>query len=340
MSVRKVFVYGSSMVMIGALLVGPIYAAENNKAEDVKPAAEAEGKKPILDYIAIVNGKKIRMGEYISALRSGMRKKFYHGKIPEEEQKKFRKEVAEDLVERMLLIDEAKRRGIKPDSELVDLSVKDYENRFKDNPKWQEARDKVLPLVREKLEGDSLKERLEKAVHNVADPSEKQLRKYYNEHPELFTTPEKVRVSMILLRVDPSSPGDAWKQASEEAAGIVERINKGADFAELARIHSSDDSAQQGGDMGFIHTGMLGQNAQQVLDLMEPGELSAPVVLLEGVAIFRLEERAKPTLNNFESVKERAAKLYKRDTGEKAWSDLVSSLKKGASIEFNDAPWR
>jgi parvulin-like peptidyl-prolyl isomerase len=353
MTVRNMFVRCGGVLILCLVFSASLLAAEEKASvdsADAKTAAEgkgaesqnkkAESKKPALDYIAIVNGDKIGMGEYISALRSGMRKKFYHGKIPEEEAKKFRKEVAEELVERKLLVEEAKRRNIKPDSELVELSLQDYENRFKDNPEWQKAKDKVLPLVREKLEGDSLKQRLEKAVHEVDEPSEAQLRDYYNKHPELFTTPERVKVSMILLRVDPSSPSKAWEQANEEAASIVERINDGADFAELARIHSSDESAQQGGDMGFVHTGMLGQNAQQVLDLMEPGEISAPVVLLEGVAIFKLVEREKPKLNDFASVKERAGELYMRDTGEKAWTDLLSSLKEEATIEYNNAPWR
>ena len=117
-------------------------------------------------------------------------------------------------------------------------------------------------------------------------------------------------------------------------------IEAGADFAELARIHSSDKSAQNGGDMGFTHSGMLGENAQKILDIMEPGEVSAPVVLLEGVSIFRLEEREKPVLNKFDSVKGRAAQLYMRDKGEELWTKLLKDLRAKAVIKMNDAPWR
>jgi hypothetical protein len=335
----------NSLVKWGGLFVVLVSWAATAVAADSAPNPQTETQQkqkqaPKLDYIAIVGGEKISLVDYISALRRGMRKRFYHGKIPEDELKTFRKEVAEELVERQLKIQEAKRRGIKPDAAAVEKGVKGYDERFKDDPEWAKAREQVLAQVRVKLQGDSLAQKLDEAVHKVSTPSEAEIKAYYEAHPDLFTTPERERVSLILLRVDPSSPGEAWKEAGEEATDIVERLNKGADFAELARIHSSDESAQNGGDMGFVHAGMLGENAQQVLAIMEPGEISAPVVMLEGIAIFRLDERTKPQLNDFASVKDRAEKLLMREKGEQDWKALLSKLHKDTKVEINDAPWR
>ncbi len=319
--------------------VGEISAAPQQVASTV--AKEEGGEEPqALDYIAIVNGQKVSMGQYVSALRIGIRERFYHGKVEEEEAKKFRKEVADELVERALLVQEAKRRKLKPDADEVEAGVQAFDVKFQDDPEWAKARDKVLPELREKLTDDSLAEVIKLSVTSVDVSSESELRKYYEERKDLFTTPVRNRVSLILLRVDPSSSSDVWKQASDEATSIVERINAGADFAELARIHSSDKSAENGGDMGFVHLGMLGENAEKVLAIMEPGEVSAPVVLLEGVSIFRLEERTPPVLNTFDSVKERAQRLYQREKGEEAWKALLVHLHAGAKITVNDAPWR
>jgi parvulin-like peptidyl-prolyl isomerase len=333
---------GFSVVLFCLLFLcgwGGLWAAEDEKSNKGDEAASKDVAKP-LDYIAIVGGHRISIQEYISELRKGMRKRFYHGKIPEEEQKKFRKEVAEEMVERRLLIQEAERRSIKPDEAEVERAVKAFDEKFKDNEEWPKARDQVLPVLRKKLEGDSLAAQLKDSVHAIADPTQAELRAYYEAHKELFTTPERVRVSLIMLRVDPSSPSEVWKQASEEASAIVDRINNGADFAELARIHSSDASSQKGGDMGFVHAGMLGENAQSVLSLMEPGEVSAPVVLLEGVAIFRLDDRVEPKINAFEDVMQRATKLYKRENADKAWAALIEKLRAETPIQMNDAPWR
>ncbi|MDX2463285.1 MAG: peptidyl-prolyl cis-trans isomerase [Porticoccus sp.] len=329
------------VLMLCILLgVGGVSAAPSAGEGETKKIKATDDKSEALDYIAIVNGERVSMGAYVSALRRGLQKRFYHGKIPEEEGKKFRKEVAEDLVEKALLVQEAKRRKLQPDTDSVDLSLKAYDAKYQKNPDWAKARDTVLPQVREKLNDDSLVKVLEEAVHKVKAPTAGELKRFYEKNNDLFTTPERVRVSLILLRVDPSSGSEVWKQASEEGASIVKRIAEGANFAELARIHSSDKSAQNGGDMGFAHSGMLGENAQKVLDIMEPGEVSSPVVLLEGVSIFRLEEREKAKLNSFDTVKDRAEKLYMREKGEELWKKLLEDLRKAATIKMNDAPWR
>ena len=328
-----------SLLFGGLLFVVGAASAADGVPSQSKPSDGNVTEKP-LDYIAIVDGEKISISDYISALRSGMKKRFYHGKIPEDEQKKFRKDVAEEMVERFLLIREARRQGVQPDAEAIEKAVARYDGQFKDNPDWPAARDTVLPKVREKLEGDSLVMRLEEKVRAIPQPSESELKAFYDSNAGLFTTPERVRVSIILLRVDPSSPSEVWRQASEEATSIVERIKKGAEFSELARIHSSDDSAQNGGDMGYIHAGMLGEHAQKVLDIMEPGEVSSPVVLLEGVAIFRLADRVAAKLNPLGDVKERAEKLYVREQGGKAWDMLKAKLRSAAKIELNEAPWQ
>lgn len=323
--------------------VGAVSAApEQEKAtvESEAPVKTEKAKQKRLDYIAIVNGQKVPMGLYVSALRKGIKDRFYHGKVEEDEAKKFRKEIAEEMIERALLVQEANRQKLKPNADEVEKSIKAFDARFQDDPEWLKARDRVLPRLREKLNDDSLAKVIKSRVMSVKLPTEGELKEYYAEHKDLFTTPARSRVSLILLRVDPSSSSEVWKQASEEAASIVERINGGADFAELARIHSSDKSAENGGDMGFVHLGMLGENAQNILDIMEPGEVSAPVVLLEGVSIFRLDERTTPLLNSFESVKDRAQKLYQREKGEAAWQALLARLHEAAKIEVNDAPWR
>jgi peptidyl-prolyl cis-trans isomerase SurA len=104
----------------------------------------------------------------------------------------------------------------------------------------------------------------------------------------------------------------------------------------LARIHSGDESAVDGGHMGYMHLGMFGAPAQKVLNVLEPGEVSEPVVLLEGVALFRINAIKEADLNNLEEVEERARKLLMRELGGKAWKDLRVSLRQSADIKYND----
>jgi peptidylprolyl isomerase len=184
-----------------------------------KPKVEQLKNKP-LDYIVIVNGERIAISDYISALRRGSQQRFYHAKAPEEEGKKFRKEIAYELVERALLVQEARRQKLQADTVAVAANVAAFDAKFKGNPEWEKARTEVLLRLSEKLKADSLAKVLEEKTRNIASPSDAELKAYYVNNNDLFTTPARIKISLILLRVDPASTSEVWKQAADEAASI------------------------------------------------------------------------------------------------------------------------
>jgi len=286
-------------------------------------------------FFAKVNDRVITKADFAAQLQAGMRDRFYHGTPPESEIRAYEKEVAESLIVNALLVQEAKRRGVEADADDVSERLKGIQEQLAGDPeqlaRFEAVKDEVAQHYREK----SAVERLEGQVKDIPDPTNAQVYTFYKDNPQLFTTPQKNHVMMILLNVDPSSPSEQWRAAEEKAVDLLGKIRAGGDFATLARIHSGDDSAATGGDMGFLHKGMLGDVAQQVLDLMAPGDISEPALLLEGVAIFKLVERTEPQLNPFESVEVRAKGLLKRSMVEQAWSGLIADLKSNADIQVN-----
>jgi parvulin-like peptidyl-prolyl isomerase len=121
---------------------------------------------------------------------------------------------------------------------------------------------------------------------------------------------------------------------------LVRQLRQGADFAELARLHSQDASAEAGGDLGYLHRGMLGSTAEQALAPLAPGEVSEPVRLLEGIAIFALRERRTPRLSPLAEVRARAAELCRRERSDQARRALLARLRAGAHIEVPDPGYR
>jgi parvulin-like peptidyl-prolyl isomerase len=85
-----------------------------------------------------------------------------------------------------------------------------------------------------------------------------------------------------------------------------------------------------------MHLGMFGAPAQKVLNVLEPGEVSEPVVLLEGVALFRINAVKEADLNNLGEVEERARNLLMRELGAKAWKDLRAALRQSADVKYNE----
>ena len=286
---------------------------------------------------ATVDGTAISAAELDAAFASAARQKFYHREVPEPQLEEFRREVAQGLIDRVLLQAEVRRRGMTPDAERVRREIAQYDSRYGAGSRWQQNREAMLPQLERMLGEREVLERLQSQVREVPAPDEAALARYYETHPALFTEPEQARLSVIVLKVDPASPKATWTAAEDEAGAIRKRLLAGADFAEAARMHSGDASAAKGGDLGYLHQGMMPEGIHEKLGAMQPGELSGPVRLLEGVALFKLAERRPARLRALAEVTERAAQLWRRDEGERRWQGFLAGLRAAAAIRIDSA---
>ncbi len=81
---------------------------------------------------------------------------------------------------------------------------------------------------------------------------------------------------------------------------LTDRLNSGADFAQLAMDYSEDmNSAATGGDLGYVPESALNQSDPQLKKIvlqLKPGEVSQPIQLKDGVRILKLITRESPGL--------------------------------------------
>ncbi|HXD43392.1 MAG TPA: peptidylprolyl isomerase [Ramlibacter sp.] len=326
---------GRSSPWIGFLLAAACAAAFAAQAG----AASAESAAPAAPPapFAKVGDTVISHQEFDTAFAQAARSKFFHGKPPENVVAALQREVGQALVDEILLAKEAKRRRLQPDGAAVKQTLDGYEERYRGSEQWNSNRARLLPGLKAKLERDSLLEQLTRQVKTPGQPTQRQLEQYWEANKDKFTAPEQVHLGMILLKVEPSAPQAKWDGARSEGAAIVKRLNAGADFKQLAQLHSGDESAGRGGDLGYVHHGVLPEPAQQAVDKLKPGQISDAVVLLEGVAVFRLEDRKAPRLNSLDAVRDRARDLWAREQGEQAWTALLAKLRHDTPVKLDDS---
>lgn len=344
MNKRWIFLHPSTVAASGGIttasillfIVGIFYAG----LVCAEGGGSATKKAQEDNFFAIINGEKIAFPDFIYAFSKGVKEKFYHGKVSKEQLDAFKKETAEKLTLEVLLSNEATKRGLKVDEKKLKKALQKYDVEApkdaseKEKQNWAKYRKEELPVVKASMEREQLIGLLKEDIEKVKPPPVSEVKAYYLAHKDKFTAPQRWDVSIILLPVDPSASSDEWDQTVEKADQLLKKINKGESFEELARIHSGDPSAADGGHMGYMHIGMFGEPAQKVLNVMDVGEVSEPVVLLEGVAIFRLNAVEKAALNPFNEVEARARKLLMRESGEKAWADFKTTIRKSAKVEF------
>ncbi|MEQ1806314.1 MAG: peptidyl-prolyl cis-trans isomerase [Burkholderiaceae bacterium] len=302
---------------------------------DAAPAAHAPAPAAQAAPFAIVGDSVISAEQYRHALALAVRNKYYHAKPPQGEFEQFQRDVGDELVNRTLLLHEARRRGLQPEGDKVAAALARYDVQYQSSSTWQANRERMLGAVRPQLESDSLLEQLAAQVKRVAEPDEGVARAYYEQHLDLFIEPEQVKLSVILLKVDPSSAQAVWNAAHAEAGRLHKKLLGGADFSGLARLHSADRSAGEGGQMDYTHRGMLPEALHAVLDKLRPRELSEPVQVLQGVLLVRLDDRRAAQQRSFEQARQRAATLWQRDESQARWTRLIAQLRSATPIRID-----
>lgn len=321
-------------IAVAALLAAIMPVADAEPAPAAPPTVAPGGTPvPPKAVFAVVNGRAIDVERYEAELGLLIREKFFHRRPSQEQMLTVRRETGDRLIEKVLLLAECKRRGIQPDTAKVAEYMATFEENNKRNPKWIEQRQSLAPQLRQELEEMSMLERIAAAVRVAPQPSEDELLGYYAGHKDKFTEPDRLRLSVIVVGVKSSSEQAEWDKAKVQAAELRQQLIAGADFAALARQHSKDGSAQQGGDMGYVHRGMLSDELQAEIDKLKPGEVSGPLQMLEGVALYRVDEHIKAQPKSFDESKKRAQELWQREQGERQWQDLKAVLRTSAVIE-------
>ena len=126
------------------------------------------------------------------------------------------------------------------------------------------------------------------------------------------------------------------RQAAEQLAELRQRIERGtASFATLAQEFSQDGSAAMGGDLGWANPGQFVPEFEQVLEQLQPGEISQPVVSRFGVHLIELLERRQAELNAQEQ-RELLRQQVRAEKLEKAYATWLQELRGQAYVEYRN----
>ncbi len=120
-------------------------------------------------------------------------------------------------------------------------------------------------------------------------------------------------------------------ESEEDARKIVDELGGGADFAELARQKSMDQSAEAGGDLGWLRASELPPAFRQAVTTMDKaGYTKEPVQTQFGWHIVRLADIRDVPPPPFEEVKERVRSIMQR----KQIQDYLAGLRQQAKVEL------
>ena len=282
----------------------------------------AQQERMVDGIAAVVNSNVITFGQVRELLMFRQRSlnETYQGEELKAKMKESQDAALKDLVDRQIIIDSFKEQGFQiPDyiiEDRIQSIIRDEfggdRTAFVRTLKAQGfSLSRFREVEREKIIVQAMRQR---AVRSDFVISPDKIESYYRRNLAQYSTPEEIRLSMIVLRVEEDgseNPVEAKRVMAEEIRG---KLAEGADFAGMAQMYSEDSTAGVGGDWGWIDRKTLNAELNQVAFALQPGQLSRVVQLGDSFYIMRVEARkAAITKPLAEMRDEISRKLYEEE---------------------------
>ena len=175
---------------------------------------------------------------------------------------------------------------------------------------------------------------------NVSDDD---IRQYYNQHADQYKIPERVHVRHILVKTPTPGAGAKVDQKAVDAAkakaeGLLQQLQTGGNFEELAKKNSDDPgSAAKGGELpSFQHGAMVPEFEQAAFALQNKGQLSGLVKSQFGYHIIQLIDKQAAHTKSLDEVKADINPIVKQQKGSKAADELARTLEAQAKTQGLD----
>lgn len=168
---------------------------------------------------------------------------------------------------------------------------------------------------------------LDRWTQPAAEPSDQQLREFYQSHLDRYLEPQKLRASHIIKRV---GHGEDRLAVHAQMCQWREQLLSGADFAALAREHS--DRPEDAGDLGYFTRSEILEEFSSVAFSMQVGEISPVFLSPFGYHIVCVTERVPAAPKPFEQVRSQVLEDYHQHVREQKVQARLAELRDAAVI--------
>jgi peptidyl-prolyl cis-trans isomerase C len=315
-------------------------AASSESPTQASPTAEAAVKPvpaQLPDVVARVNGQAISRDDLQQAV--GQLEARAGQGVPSDQRDRIVRGVLDQLIAYRLLAQESASRSVAvPDAD-VDARIGQIRSQFPSEQEFAQTlaqRQLTLESLRADVrQGLQIDKMIDTEVAGRVAVTAEQVNDFYAKNPAEFLQAERVRASHILIRVPEGADAAAKEQARTRAAGILEDVKAGRDFAALAKEHSQDPgSAPSGGDLGFFERGQMVGPFEQAAFSLAPGQSSELVETQFGFHIIKVAEKQTPRTVPLDEVRTQVEQYLQGQNRERETQVFITALKAKGKIEI------
>ena len=297
----------------------------------------------ILDQaIVIIENDVITQTEYQKKLRFILNQYQLTGSQPPQDMEAFYKQVLENMVQKRLQIQFARKAGLEIEEWMIDKSMENMAKRA--NLSLTDFREKIIEsgvdysVYRENLKEDLITREIQRRVISQRIKiSEKEIDEFIEHQSHVFKENNEYKISLVLVSVKETPSINEKNTAKNKIKMVKEKFLSGENFASLARMYSDSGNALDGGDLGWRKISEVPEIFLSSLENMDKGEISEIIETLNGFYVFFLED--KKEMENVE-IEERKVRhiliktnaIVTNEIAENKLKELKSRINNGESF--------
>lgn len=284
----------------------------------------------------IVNGEKIEdsvIRQEVERLRPDYERVF-SDQDPKEREAQLTDWSRENVIERVLINQEAKENGGKIPEDQVDSALAKLKEQYEDKEQlYNDLGVKNDEDIKESLQMQMrVEQRLNEVCKDLPKPSQAAIQEYYEKNKERFKSGEQARVAHIVKYVNWQTDEETAHNAIKEAQ---DELKNGAAFEAVVEKHT--DCADNGGDLGYVMKGQMVEEFEDVVFNLGDGEVSDVFRTRFGFHIAKVYNRKPAVVPELEEVKGEIVETLEKQMRGEAIDEFIDGLKSKAKIEDIEA---
>jgi len=251
----------------------------------------------------------------------------------------LRREILDRLVDERLIIQQAAELKLTVSSEDIDRSIEQIK---RENGGLTDAQlsselvkaGQTMASYRQEIKKQIMRYRvLNIAVGSKVTVSDADVENYYNGHMRSGDHVQ-VRASHIFVAIPDAADAVTLKAKEKFAHDLLERAQKGEDFAKLAKDFSQDPATRdEGGDLGYFGRDMLPKPIEEMVFSMKIGEVRGPVRADRGFHVIKLIDRRVKEVKPLADVKEELRNQLRQKEMERQTKNYLTDLRKKTLVD-------
>ncbi|BCX47749.1 peptidylprolyl isomerase [Haloferula helveola] len=243
-----------------------------------------------------------------------------------ERDEEFRHKAEDEVIEGILLAQEAERRVPEPNRDEVREALENSLREWRSHGASWDMLEQQRDQLREETVARLRMERFADDVwRDLPELDEAALREWYDENAELFRKPGRARVRHLVR-----FPGDDPAAEYRKITGLRGEVLDGANFAEVAKEHTAREDGET--DLGWIEHERTLNPFEAMLFSLREGELSPVFSYEQGLHLVRIEELEPEHIPPFEELEETIREQALADQRREALHQLAVQLREKAEV--------